>query len=463
MDENKNTELNGFDSAYKGDEIPESTPAATPETTEPQPAESSFTPAQNTYGFFPSGSYGNENGSNNDRYYPVPEKPVSPKAAKAKSGNSAGVVILSVLLSLVVGAVSGFGAAYIFSGSNTGNDGSTESTPSAPSDYVNKTVNITGTVESAVQAVAEKAGPSVVGIRTTTSVNNFFGGSTEATAGEGSGVIYRSDGYIITNYHVIEGAVNSGKTTISVYLPTDDTTAIAATVVGYSIASDLAVIKINMTGLPAIEVADSDKLAVGEYAIAIGNPGGLEFMGSVTYGIISGLNRTLTVEGVGEMSVIQTDAAINPGNSGGALVNTKGELVGINSTKLVSTSYEGMGFAIPSNTVVDICNKIIENENAPTPYVGITLSTTYDEDTLNMLGYPAGAVVQSVADGSPAAECGIRRGDIITEFNGEKITDYQAFSNAVADSEPGELVTVQFYRSGRYYSTSLAIGANNEQ
>ncbi|MBQ5810279.1 MAG: trypsin-like peptidase domain-containing protein, partial [Clostridia bacterium] len=281
--------------------------------------------------------------------------------------------------------------------------------------------------------------------------------------GEGSGVIYKSDGYIITNYHVIEGAINSAKSSIAVYLPSDASTSIPATVVGYSISSDLAVVKINATGLPAIELADSDELSVGEYAIAIGNPGGLEFMGSVTFGIISGLNRTLTVEGIGEMSLIQTDAAINPGNSGGALVNSKGELIGINSNKLVSTSYEGMGFAIPSNTVVDICNSIIANENTPTPYVGIVLSTTYDAATLKYLGYPAGAVVQSVAEGSPAHECGIRRGDIITEFGGEEIESYQAFSNIVNQSKPGDIVTVQFYRSGRYYSTSLAIGANNAQ
>lgn len=445
MDDNRNTELNGFDMSVQ------STDSQQP-SADHSADEKSFTVEQNSYGFSPANNI-NYPQNNNDPPVMRHEK---------RSGNG-GTVFISVILSLVVGAVSGFGAAYLMNNNPVDDGSNTGSTVSAPSDYINKTVNITGTVESVVEAVAEKSGPSVVGIRTTTSVNNFFGNSTETTAGEGSGVIFRSDGYIITNYHVIESAVNSSRTSISVFLPTDETTAISASVVGYSISSDLAVIKINMTGLPAIEIADSEQLAVGQYAIAIGNPGGLEFMGSVTYGIISGLNRTITVEGVGEMSVIQTDAAINPGNSGGALVNTKGELVGINSTKLVSTDYEGMGFAIPSNTVVEICKKIIDNENSPTPYVGITLSTTYDEYTLNMLGYPSGAVVQSVTEGSPASECDIRRGDIITEFNGQEIDSYQEFSAAVNETEPGQVVSLKFYRGGRYYSTSLAIGANNEQ
>ncbi len=452
MDENKNTELNGFDSVSTADDT-----VQTAET----PAESSYTAPTGNYGVFHGGAYGNPPAEGR---YPTPEEIKKVTKEGKKGGRGAGVIVASVVLSILLGTGTGFGSAYLYLKQNTPTaPGGTVSIPSSYSDHVNKTITITETSESVVKAVAEKAGPSVVGIRTTTSVNNFFGGSTEATAGEGSGVIYRSDGYIITNYHVIESAINSSNASIAVYLPSDTQTAIPATVVGYSISSDLAVVKINVTGLPAIEIADSDKLAVGEYAIAIGNPGGMEFMGSVTYGIISGLNRTITVEGVGMMSLIQTDAAINPGNSGGALVNSQGKLMGINSNKLVSTAYEGMGFAIPSNTVVEICDSIIANENTPTPYVGIVLSTTYDAETLQYLGYPAGAVVQSVAQGSPADECGIRRGDIITELGGKEIRSYQEFSNAVNQSKPGDIVTVQFYRAGRYYSTSLAIGANNAQ
>lgn len=390
---------------------------------------------------------------------------------KEKRRFSFATVVISFILSLAVGLGAGISSANIYL-RNHKDDNPQNSKPTdvhnssdvSPSykENVDKEITIIETSESVVSAVAEKAGPSVVGIRTTVSAGNFLGGNEE-TSGEGSGVIYRSDGYIITNYHVIENAVNSSSTAISVYLPSDAKTAIPATLVGYSISSDLAVIKINITGLPAIEIANSDEIKVGQFAIAIGNPGGLEFMGSVTYGIVSGVNRTVTVEGIGQMSLIQTDAAINPGNSGGALVDTKGKLIGLNSNKLVSTRYEGMGFAIPSNKVVEICEKIISNENTPTPYVGIVVSTSYDEDTLKYLGYPTGAVVQSVAEGSPAFESGIRRGDIITQFNGTEIKNYQAFTEAVNESKPGDIVSIHFYRAGRYYSTSLAIGANNAQ
>ena len=454
MEENKNNGLNGFDSVSDSAEIDAETKS--------EGVESSYTAPQNTYGFFPSGSYGDPNQSGK---YPVFE-PETPKKKKKKESRGAGIVFLSVFLSLIIGSAAGLGTAHFYLKQNTPAANHTQDpagTPDSDKDRIDKTITINETSDSVVKAVAEKAGPSVVGIRTTAFVNNFFGGSTETPTGEGSGVIYRSDGYIITNYHVIEGAMKASNSSISVYLPSDAATAVPATVVGYSISSDLAVIKVGLTELTAIEIADSDSLAVGDYAIAIGNPGGLEFMGSVTYGIISGLNRTLTVEGIGEMSLIQTDAAINPGNSGGALVNSQGKLMGINSNKLVSTSYEGMGFAIPSNTVVEICNNIIENENSPTPYVGIILSTTYDEATLKYLGYPAGAVVQNVAEGSPAYDCGIRRGDIITEFNGQEIKSYNAFSDVVNQTKPGDIVAVKFYRSGRYYSTSLAIGANNAQ
>ena len=187
-------------------------------------------------------------------------------------------------------------------------------------------------------------------------------------------------------------------------------------------------------------------------------------MGSVTYGIISGLNRIVADSGEGSsVELIQTDAAINPGNSGGALVNIKGELIGINSSKIVSESYEGMGFAIPMDTVKDICDRLIAKEYDPDPYLGITISEKYDPATLKKYNFPVGAVVYSVASGSPADEAGIKRGDIITKFNGTDITHYSVLSDVLSQCDPGQTVSVTIYRSGSEYTGKITIGSNNSQ
>lgn len=392
---------------------------------------------------------------NNEAYQP----PVIKKEPKKHNGVSLPVVVLCIVLSAIIGAGSGVTAMMLLKGDTVKQNSS--SVASGSGGTVNYDVqNVEATIGV---AVAEKVTPSVVGIRTTVSINNFFGG-TQESSGEGSGVIYTSDGYIITNYHVISDAIeySGNKSAIQVFLSNDSETGYDATVVGYNITCDLAVLKINGKDLTAIEVADSSALHVGEYVMAVGNPGGLEFMGSATYGIISGLNRSVSSGNDGtSMSLIQTDAAINPGNSGGALVNINGELIGINSSKLVSESIEGMGFAIPSNTVKEICDKIIARENKPTPYIGVSISERYDPETLEYYGYPTGAVIYSVASGSPAYEAGLRKGDIITELNGIEITHYSVLYDVLADCEVGETVSIKIYRSGRTYDGSITIGSNN--
>ena len=385
-------------------------------------------------------------------FYPRPPKQ---KKNKRKGAFGAGTVIAAALLAAVIGAGSGIAAVTLSSknGSNT----SSPITSSVSGSNVN--INIDETAESVVEAVAKKVTPSVVGIRTTTSVRSFFGSSNEST-GEGSGVVYSADGYIITNYHVISGAVtNKSGSKIEVFTDTLDSDSYEATVVGYNISTDLAVIKINAKGLTPAEFSDSSKLKVGQYVITVGNPGGLEFMDSVTYGVISGLNRVVSSDS--DVKLIQTDAAINPGNSGGALVNTKGQLVGINSSKIVSEEFEGMGFAIPSNTVAKICKNIIEKQNDPEPYLGISVSEKYNSSVLKYYGYPSGAVVSSVADGSPADNAGLAKGDIITEFGGTEITEYSMLESLLQKCKPGDQVSVKIYRSGRYYSTTVTIGSNN--
>ena len=381
-------------------------------------------------------------------------KPPKQKKAKKKGKYGAGVVVAASLLAAVIGAGSGIAAVTLTS---RGNNTSTPITSNVSGSNVN--INIDETAESVVEAVAEKVTPSVVGIRTTTSVRSFFGGSNEST-GEGSGVVYSADGYIITNYHVISGAVtNKSGSKVEVFTDTLDSKSYEATVVGYNISTDLAVIKIDAKGLTPVEFSDSSKLKVGQYVITVGNPGGLEFMDSVTYGVISGLTRVVSSDS--GVKLIQTDAAINPGNSGGALVNTKGQLVGINSSKIVSEEFEGMGFAIPSNTVAEICKSIIEKQNDPEPYIGVTISEKYTASVLKYYGYPSGAVISSVADGSPADSAGLAKGDIITEFDGAEITEYSMFDSLLQKCKPDDKVNIKIYRNGRYYTTTVTVGSNN--
>lgn len=454
MDDFNNSELNGFDKV------------------EPQNQENGYTVTPNG-GFYTkpkeeiiqdevytppkTESYSYSEPNPTPQYTPQYSytQPKPPKPKKEKKHYGAGAVILSAVLAAVIGAVSSFA---VF----TTLDDKTTSNPSTPdkTQTNNVNINIDETAESVVEAVATKCTKSVVGIKTTTSVMNFFGGMSQAS-GEGSGVIYSGDGYIITNYHVIEDAVtNKSGSKIEVFVENASSDPYSATVVGYNISADLAVIKINANGLVAAEFADSDGLKVGQYVITIGNPGGLEFMGSVTYGVVSGLDRVVSTDS--NIELIQTDAAINPGNSGGALLNTKGELVGINSSKIVADAYEGMGFAIPSNTVKKIVQNIIEKENSPEPYIGITVSERYTAEVLKSYGFPVGAVVLSVAEGSPAANAGIEKADIITEFGGKEITEYNVLEQLVNQSSPEKTVKIKLYRNGRYYSTTLTIASNNQ-
>ncbi len=406
----------------------------------------------NKNNYYPTGNYGQKN-----NYNPGFEEPKNFKKPKTPKRYGAGVVLLASFLAAVIGA--GTCAAVLNFNGDTAIKENNNSSPNTSNIGSNVKIDIEETAASVAEAVAKKVTPSVVGIRTTTSVMDFFRGQQEAT-GEGSGVVYSADGYIITNYHVIADAVkNKNSTKIEVFTDTINDNSYQASVVGYNISNDLAVIKIDAKNLNAINFADSSSLKTGQYVITVGNPGGLEFMDSVTFGIISGLDRVVSTDS--NVKLIQTDAAINPGNSGGALVNANGDLVGINSSKIVAEEFEGMGFAIPSNKVKEICDDIIKNENTPEPYVGITISEKYTAEILELCGFPVGAVVLSVAEGSPAYNAGIAKGDIITEFNSIKISEYTIFDDAVRQSVPGKRATIKFYRSGKYYTTEITIGSNS--
>jgi len=329
---------------------------------------------------------------------------------------------------------------------------------------VYKKVEIIQNSDSPVTAIAEKVGPSVVGIRVTSRTQSFFFEDQQQT-GEGSGIIIRSDGYIMTNNHVIEAAINpytkkiDTGAKIEVFLPSQKDKSYVATFIGSDAKTDLAVIKINANNLPVAEFGDSDKLKIGELAVAIGNPGGLELMGSVTVGVISGLNRTIETEDGVELKLIQTDAAINPGNSGGALVNSKGQVIGVNRLKIAAQGFEGLGFAIPSNLAKDVANSLIEYKYVKgRPLVGITTDPRYTEDVARQNNMPAGVYVADVALMSGAQKAGIKPGDVITKFDGQPVKTKDDLDNLKNKHKVGDTVPVEIYRNGEYKTLQVTLG-----
>ncbi|MDU4961984.1 MAG: trypsin-like peptidase domain-containing protein [Sporomusaceae bacterium] len=265
---------------------------------------------------------------------------------------------------------------------------------------------------------AQKISPAVVGISNKAYARDFFNRKVLVDQGQGSGVIFDSQGYIATNNHVVQ---NAQELTITLL----DGRSFPGKVLGADPATDLAVVKIEATDLPVAPFGDSDQLLVGEPAIAIGNPLGSEFKGSVTAGIISALNRTLDI-GERRFKLIQTDAAINPGNSGGALVNADGVVIGINSAKISFTGVEGLGFAIPINTARPILQSLIEKGKVIRPYLGVSI---VDAQTARQYGYTEsdkGLFVAKIFQDTPASKAGIKLGDVILKVDGKDI-------NSIAD------------------------------
>ena len=392
-----------------------------------------------------------------------------PPKEKKKFGLGA-VIAVAVISALLCGTVSSAGVYGLMQRANASSASSSDtvSQPSSTAAAVNQTtINVTESTDSVAEAVAKKCTGSVVGIRVTSTKTNtgFWGQQTQSqSASEGSGVIYTADGYIITNYHVISSAVENAQygsiadgTTLQVYLASDPETGVDATVVGYDASADIALLKIDRTGLPAVEIGDSDKLTVGQKTIAIGSPGGLEYMGSVSQGIVSGLNRSITTESGVQMNLIQTDAAINPGNSGGALLDSTGKLIGINNAKMSGTDYDGIGFAIPVNEVVDICDRLIHQEGTQQAYLGVTINTYYTAEQLQMWGYPSGVVVYSVADNSPAAEAGIQAGDIICKINDTAITSYASMISEKNKYNSGDTIKLTIFRNRQSQEVSVTL------
>ena len=335
---------------------------------------------------------------------------------------------LALLLSCaVVGGASGFGGSIL--AENTGT--TTLLSGSAGTSVSVKSVS-TGEKMTASEVYAANV-DATVGISTSSTSRNMFGQTTE-TAAAGSGFIVSSNGYIVTNYHVIEGA-NTIKVT------TNDGKEYTATVRGYDESNDIAVLKIKATGLKAVTLGSSSKANVGDSVVTIGNPLG-ELTFSLTSSSISALNREVTFSGGNTMKLIQTDAAINSGNSGGPLFNMYGQVIGITSSKYVSSSFEGLGFAISINEAVPILEELVDNGYVSGRFrIGITLidmSSPSKMDAIEAaLGYPVpedfyGIYIDSISDDSDIKNTELKEGDFITEINGKSVRTYDEFYDTIS-------------------------------
>ena len=301
--------------------------------------------------------------------------------------------------------------------------------------------------------VYERNVSATVGIRTSVTTANYWGFPTTAAA-SGSGFILTDTGYILTNYHVIEDST-------SIIVTTYGSQEYEAALLGYDESNDVAVLKIEAEGLSAVTLGNSDVLSVGDSVLAIGNPLG-ELTFSCTAGVVSALNREITLSSGGSMNLIQTDCAINSGNSGGALFNLYGEVIGITNAKYSSSAMTGeasidnIGFAIPINQVRTIVESIIRNGYYAKPYIGVSVGNV-SEEALSY-GLPEGAAVKEVTADSPAEAAGLLANDIITAVNGEDIHSRDELVSAVSASEVGDVLELRVYRQGKTLTLTVTVG-----
>ena len=387
------------------------------------------------------------------------EKKQKEKKSKAGFGKTVAVPFLSGVLGagLVLGTC--FGVPSIRNNLlNVDTNKSTIST-SASSGQINTTQISLEEYSSTGIAVAQKVQPSIVGIKVEYTVNSIFMMQQGTASAEGSGIIISEDGYILTNNHVINSTSSSSyyeigsanKVTVYLY---NDTTEYSATVVGTDAETDLAVIKIDKTGLPAAELGDSDTVQVGEFSMAIGNPLGMQ--SSVTGGLISALNREVTDSDGKTYKLIQTDAAINSGNSGGALVNSQGQVIGINTLKVSATGVEGMGFAIPINSAKPIFEQLIQYNKVKRPYIGIS-GRDLDKITASRNNLVEGIYVVSVEEYSAAEKAGIKAGDVIIKADGKEIKTMNELNEIKNTHNIGDSMTVTINRNGHEKDITLTL------
>lgn len=341
---------------------------------------------------------------------------------------------------------------------STSNSSSTQS-----NGYVTQT-SLSNYSDTAVYA-ANKILPSIVGIKIEYTVNtqSFFGRSSSSTAtASGSGIIISEDGYILTNNHVVSSSssesnsyyqiTDAGKVTVTLF---GDETEYEAKIVGQDEQTDLAVIKIEKTGLTKAEFADSDSVKVGEFAMAVGNP--VNMNSTVTTGIVSAVNRKITDSDGKTYTCIQTDAAINSGNSGGALVNSEGKVIGINTLKLSGTGIEGIGFAIPINSTTDITSQLIQYSKVKRPFIGIS-GIDLNAETAKTYNLVEGVYVKSVEDFSAAEKAGLKAGDVIIEVEGKSIKTMDELNEVKNSHKIGDELKLKINRNGTEKEITLTLG-----
>lgn len=359
-----------------------------------------------------------------------------------------GKKVLAGVLALVLVAAVSFGGGFAGYLVASKNGGQTVMYQAASGGSATSTSSTGGSLSDVASAVT----PSVVVVTTEQIVtDNYFWGGQQVLSGAGSGVILTTDGYIVTNYHVVEDARQ-----ITVTLHDDST--YTATVVGSDQQSDIALLKIDATGLTPAVLGDSDSVQVGEVVIAVGNPMGT-LGGTVTDGIVSALNRDISVEG-NEMTLMQTSAAISPGNSGGGLFNTNGELIGIVNAKYSDEDAEGLGFAIPVNTMKTVVQDLLENGYVTgRPALGITVITVGDVQTAMQYGVSSlGVYVNSVDEGSGAEAAGMKAGDRIVSIGTQLVESTDDVTNALKSYNVGDVVEVQVDRGRELITLQVTLG-----
>lgn len=377
----------------------------------------------------------------NENYQPDNSGASAPAGGKKKTTV---LVAVGLVLALLMGLLgSAIGNSLFGKGSTTIYEGQRESS------VIDVSKIDTGKLMTPAEVYAANVN-STVGI--TTSVTTNFWGFQTTSAASGSGFILTGDGYVLTNYHVIE---SSNSISVTLY----DGKSYDAVLIGYDESSDIAVLKIDAEGLTPVVLGDSDNLNVGDSVVAIGNPLG-ELTFSLTSGTVSALNREITLSNSVTMNLIQTDCAINSGNSGGALFNLYGEVIGITNAKYSGSgsgaSIDNIGFAIPINHVRGIVESIIENGYVAKPYIGVIVSDV-SEETMGY-GLPAGAAVKAVSEDSPAEKAGLQVNDIITAVNGKEISGRTGLSEAVSAASVGDTLTLTVYRQGNTISVDVTVG-----
>lgn len=399
-------------------------------------------------------------------YYGVPVHQPQKQPKPKKHGSKFGLKLLAVVLCCAITSAASLGIFVVMIQNGVINVQSSEASSNAAftiSRVVNgdtssdTSASSDGTVSAmSDQDIAAKLTPSVVCIQNYQVTQNYgfmqtdTSDSSVSPASEGSGIIMSEDGYIITNAHVVEGAT-------SLKVMTSDGETYEAQLIGSDTVTDLAVVKIDATGLTAAEFGSSEDLRVADKVMAIGNPGGHELSSSVTIGYVSALNRAIANNTTGyTMEYIQTDAAINPGNSGGALINEYGQVVGINSAKISATGYEGLGFAIPIDTAQPIISDLIQYGYVKDRAVLGISGQFIDSMTGRFYGLPQGEYVAQL-NSSEAQASGLQVGDVITAIDGQQLDSESTLRSAILSKKPGDTVTLQVYRSSTQQSATVEL------